>query len=279
MVNLQLQAEVNPSRAKIHAVTQSCNRSPRTHAPARPPRAPGPGARNEAILQAGVAIFGSVPYDEVSVDDIAARAGVAHGLVFHYFQNKRGLYLWVLRPEAGGGPAAAAHAAGGAVVPAPAGTRDHQRPPRLHRGPSRDTARLSARRRRRRPRGQADHRTDALGRIPATARRAGAHKAKPRGQAGDARLGGISRRGDDLWLEHDVRMARARIIEMGVEVLVAALTVAQGKQRRHGRIQRTCSRPIDQTVSDRPGCGGLLGMRAPSAGVSHEVPLLRVPAK
>ena len=61
---------------------------------------PGRGTRNEAILQAGVAIFGSVPYDEVSVDDIAARAGVAHGLVFHYFQNKRGLYLSVLRRTA-----------------------------------------------------------------------------------------------------------------------------------------------------------------------------------
>jgi hypothetical protein len=36
------------------------------------------------------------------------------------------------------------------------------------------------------------------------------------------------------WLEHDVRMARTRIIEMAVEVLVAALTIAQGKQRHRG---------------------------------------------
>jgi AcrR family transcriptional regulator len=62
---------------------------------------PSRGGRKEAILEAGVAIFGSVPYDEVSVDDIASRAGVAHGLVFHYFRNKRGLYLSVLQRTAG----------------------------------------------------------------------------------------------------------------------------------------------------------------------------------
>jgi AcrR family transcriptional regulator len=57
-------------------------------------------SRREAILQAGVEIFGRTPYDKVSIDDIAEHAGVAHGLLFHYFKSKRGLYLEVLRRNA-----------------------------------------------------------------------------------------------------------------------------------------------------------------------------------
>ena len=54
-------------------------------------------SRREAILEAGVEIFGRTPYDLISIDDIAEHAGVAHGLLFHYFRSKRGLYLAVLR--------------------------------------------------------------------------------------------------------------------------------------------------------------------------------------
>jgi AcrR family transcriptional regulator len=57
-------------------------------------------SRKAAILQAGVEIFGRTPYDKVSIDDIAEHAGVAHGLLFHYFKSKRGLYLEVLRRNA-----------------------------------------------------------------------------------------------------------------------------------------------------------------------------------
>jgi AcrR family transcriptional regulator len=57
----------------------------------------GNASRREAILEAGVEIFGRTPYDRISIDDIAEHAGVAHGLLFHYFKSKRGLYLAVLR--------------------------------------------------------------------------------------------------------------------------------------------------------------------------------------
>jgi AcrR family transcriptional regulator len=58
------------------------------------------GSRRQAILDAGVEIFGRTPYDQVSIDDLAKHAGVAHGLLFHYFKSKRGLYLAVLRRTA-----------------------------------------------------------------------------------------------------------------------------------------------------------------------------------
>jgi AcrR family transcriptional regulator len=58
------------------------------------------GSRREAILEAGVEIFGRTPYDQVSIDDLADHAGVAHGLLFHYFKSKRGLYLAALRRTA-----------------------------------------------------------------------------------------------------------------------------------------------------------------------------------
>jgi AcrR family transcriptional regulator len=64
------------------------------------PKRSSRGVRRAAILAAGVEIFASTPYDEVSVDDIAERADVAHGLIFHYFKNKRGLYLAVLERTA-----------------------------------------------------------------------------------------------------------------------------------------------------------------------------------
>ncbi len=41
--------------------------------------------------------FATRPYDEVSAGEIADMAKVAHGLVFRYFGNKRGLYLAVVR--------------------------------------------------------------------------------------------------------------------------------------------------------------------------------------
>lgn len=53
--------------------------------------------KREHILHAAIELFSAKRYDEVSIDDIAAAAGVAHGLLFHYFDNKRGLWLAVLR--------------------------------------------------------------------------------------------------------------------------------------------------------------------------------------
>lgn len=73
-----------------------------------------PDARREQILDCAVRLFGERPYAVVSTTDIAREAGVARGLLNHYFGTKRDLYVEVVRkmvllpelddPEAGTGP-------------------------------------------------------------------------------------------------------------------------------------------------------------------------------
>ncbi|HWI74337.1 MAG TPA: TetR/AcrR family transcriptional regulator [Baekduia sp.] len=48
--------------------------------------------RRAALLAAGLEAFEAKPYEEVSVGEIADAAGVAHGLLFHYFGTKRAFY-------------------------------------------------------------------------------------------------------------------------------------------------------------------------------------------
>ena len=57
-------------------------------------------AARERLLQAGYAFIAKRPFDSVTVDEIADAAGVAHGLLFHYFGSKQGLYLEIMRDAA-----------------------------------------------------------------------------------------------------------------------------------------------------------------------------------
>ncbi len=57
---------------------------------------PAKGALRAKLITVALEAFATRPYDEVTVGDIAATAGVAHGLLFHYFDSKRGLYLAAL---------------------------------------------------------------------------------------------------------------------------------------------------------------------------------------
>jgi AcrR family transcriptional regulator len=70
-----------------------------TSAPAEPPRwrRLEPDERREQILECAVRLFGERPYAAVSTSDIAREAGVARGLLNHYFGTKRDLYLEVVR--------------------------------------------------------------------------------------------------------------------------------------------------------------------------------------
>lgn len=52
--------------------------------------------RREQLLAVALDQFGDRGYGEVSIDDVAAAAGVSHGLLFHYFGDKRRLYLATL---------------------------------------------------------------------------------------------------------------------------------------------------------------------------------------
>ncbi|MEU4242894.1 TetR/AcrR family transcriptional regulator [Actinoplanes sp. NPDC026619] len=56
-----------------------------------------PDARREQILLVAVRLFGERGWADVSTGDVARGAGVARGLVNHYFGTKKELYLEVIR--------------------------------------------------------------------------------------------------------------------------------------------------------------------------------------
>lgn len=56
-----------------------------------------PDERRAQILACAIEMFGERPYAAVSTAELAQRAGVARGLINHYFGNKRDLYLAVVR--------------------------------------------------------------------------------------------------------------------------------------------------------------------------------------
>lgn len=56
-----------------------------------------PDERREQILVCAIELFGERPYAAVSTTELAHRAGVARGLINHYFGTKRDLYLEVVR--------------------------------------------------------------------------------------------------------------------------------------------------------------------------------------
>jgi AcrR family transcriptional regulator len=56
-----------------------------------------PDARRAEILDAALRVYAERPYAEVSTSELAREAGVARGLLNHYFGTKRDLYLEALR--------------------------------------------------------------------------------------------------------------------------------------------------------------------------------------
>jgi AcrR family transcriptional regulator len=56
-----------------------------------------PQQRREHLLDTGAALFAEQPYEDVLMEDIAARAGVSRGLLYHYYPNKRDLYVAVFK--------------------------------------------------------------------------------------------------------------------------------------------------------------------------------------
>ncbi|RLU82288.1 TetR family transcriptional regulator [Streptomyces griseocarneus] len=53
-------------------------------------------ARRGELIAIGRKLFADTSYDALSMDDIAAHAGVAKGLIYYYFKNKRGYYLAII---------------------------------------------------------------------------------------------------------------------------------------------------------------------------------------
>lgn len=56
--------------------------------------------RRTQLLALGTKLFSERPYDDVSIDDIAAAAGISKGLLYHYFGSKRELYVETVREAA-----------------------------------------------------------------------------------------------------------------------------------------------------------------------------------
>ncbi|OUC79388.1 TetR/AcrR family transcriptional regulator [Gordonia lacunae] len=73
--------------------------------PTSPSRKPTKRAAQAAetrarLIDVAIAVFSDTDYEQVAVADIAARANVAHGLLFHYFGSKRGIYLAAVQATA-----------------------------------------------------------------------------------------------------------------------------------------------------------------------------------
>ena len=59
-----------------------------------------PAERRDLLLELGLELFGEGSYDVLSTEEIAERAGISRGLLFHYFGSKRGYYVAVIREAA-----------------------------------------------------------------------------------------------------------------------------------------------------------------------------------
>lgn len=56
-----------------------------------------PDERRRQIIEAAAPLYAERPFDEVSTAELAAAAGVARGLINHYFGTKRDLFVAVMR--------------------------------------------------------------------------------------------------------------------------------------------------------------------------------------
>lgn len=55
-----------------------------------------PVEKKEKILLACMEVFAEKGYEGASTNDIVKKAGISKGILFHYFGNKKNLYLYVL---------------------------------------------------------------------------------------------------------------------------------------------------------------------------------------
>jgi AcrR family transcriptional regulator len=57
----------------------------------------GADERREQLVALGLEVLRTQPFDQLTADTVAQRAGVSKGLVFHYFPSTRDLHVAVLR--------------------------------------------------------------------------------------------------------------------------------------------------------------------------------------
>ncbi len=56
--------------------------------------------RRKQLVALGLDLFGARPFDEVSIDELAAAAGISKGLLYHYFPTKKDFYVATVRESA-----------------------------------------------------------------------------------------------------------------------------------------------------------------------------------
>ena len=56
-----------------------------------------PERKQDRIIQAGMECFGKNGYQGANTDEIAEKAGISKGLLFHYFKNKERFYLYLCK--------------------------------------------------------------------------------------------------------------------------------------------------------------------------------------
>ena len=61
------------------------------HLEAGPAAAPNPGDRRQAILQAALSVFGRRGFHSAQMEEVAQRAGVGKGTLYHHFESKEAL--------------------------------------------------------------------------------------------------------------------------------------------------------------------------------------------
>ena len=54
-----------------------------------------PAEKQQAIINAGYRVFSQNSYKKSPMNDIAEAAGISKALLFHYFHNKKELYLFL----------------------------------------------------------------------------------------------------------------------------------------------------------------------------------------
>jgi AcrR family transcriptional regulator len=53
--------------------------------------------RRKQLLELGIEVFSTQPYDEISIEGLAEAAGISKGLLYHYFKGKREFYVETIR--------------------------------------------------------------------------------------------------------------------------------------------------------------------------------------
>ena len=55
--------------------------------------------KQKTIINAAMSVFAENEYKKATTDDITKRASISKGLLFHYFDNKKGLYLYIYEKD------------------------------------------------------------------------------------------------------------------------------------------------------------------------------------